>query len=129
MVGAAVPALLFAVGAIIFMWNKVKSSAQRRSTFEEFLPEVSPPGTAAKVGLDEPTIESFPKVVLGESRRLPKAEDVMCSICLCEYKPKETLRSIPECQHCFHAGCIDEWLRLKATCPVCRTTPEPTPAA
>lgn len=81
-------------------------------------------------GLDGPTLESYPKIVLGESRRLPKPDDITCSICLSEYRPKETLKTIPECQHCFHADCIDGWLRLNATCPICRKSPLPSgPAA
>lgn len=76
------------------------------------------------MGLDGPTIESYPKIVLGESKRLPKVDDATCAICLSEYEAKETLRTIPPCQHCFHADCIDEWLKLNGTCPVCRNSPE-----
>lgn len=74
-------------------------------------------------GLDRPTIESYPMTVLGESRRLPKMSDVTCPICLSDYQPKETLRSIPDCNHYFHVGCIDEWLKLNGTCPLCRNSP------
>ncbi|CBI35066.3 unnamed protein product, partial [Vitis vinifera] len=84
-------------------------------------------------GLDGPAIESYPKMVLGQSRRLPRPNDGPCSICLSEYRPNETVRSIPECNHCFHADCIDEWLRMSATCPICRSSPAvsaaPTPLA
>ncbi|KAL2516704.1 RING/U-box superfamily protein [Abeliophyllum distichum] len=74
--------------------------------------------------LDGPTIASYPKMVLGESRRLPKpSDDITCPICLADYQPKETLKTIPECNHYFHATCIDEWLVLNATCPICRTSP------
>ncbi|XP_031278815.1 putative RING-H2 finger protein ATL69 [Pistacia vera] len=75
-------------------------------------------------GLDEPTIESYPKTLLGESGRLPKPNDNTCPICLSEYQPKESLRTIPECEHYFHADCIDEWLKMNATCPLCRNSPE-----
>ncbi|KHN23378.1 Putative RING-H2 finger protein ATL21A [Glycine soja] len=78
-------------------------------------------------GLDRPTIESYPKIVLGENRRLPKKGDKTCSICLSEYIPKETVKTIPECGHCFHAQCIDEWLPLNASCPICRTSPRKLP--
>ncbi|KAL5811412.1 hypothetical protein ACOSQ4_027980 [Xanthoceras sorbifolium] len=61
--------------------------------------------------------------MLGESRRLPKPDDNTCPICLCEYKPKETLKTIPECLYCFHADCVDEWLRLNASCQACRNSP------
>lgn len=61
-------------------------------------------------GLDRPTIESYPKIVIGE-----------------KYMPKETVKTIPECGHCFHAQCIDEWLPLNASCPICRTSPRMLP--
>lgn len=80
------------------------------------------------MGLDETTIESYEKLVLGESRRLPGPNDITCPICLSEYCSKETLRCIPDCKHCFHAECIDEWLRLNGTCPVCRNNPSPSAA-
>ncbi|KAH7513751.1 hypothetical protein FEM48_Zijuj11G0014700 [Ziziphus jujuba var. spinosa] len=74
-------------------------------------------------GLEDPIIESYPKTLVGESGRLPKANDNICPICLSEYRPKETLRTIPECNHYFHSDCIDEWLRVNATCPLCRNLP------
>ncbi|XP_018853749.2 putative RING-H2 finger protein ATL69 [Juglans regia] len=78
------------------------------------------------MGLDGSIIESYPKTVLGESRRLPKPNHGPCSICLSDYLPKDTIRCIPDCHHCFHANCIDEWLRMSATCPLCRTSPAPS---
>ncbi|CAI0474085.1 unnamed protein product [Linum tenue] len=79
-------------------------------------------------GLDLTSIESLPKILLGESKRLPRPNNGgPCSICLSDYRPKDTLRCIPECNHCFHAHCVDEWLRVTATCPLCRTSPAPSP--
>ncbi|GKC13296.1 putative RING-H2 finger protein ATL21A [Tanacetum coccineum] len=76
-------------------------------------------------GLDQEAIESYTKVVLGESKRLPGHDDAVCPICLSEYDVKETVRCIPECLHCFHAECIDEWLKMNGTCPICRNSPSP----
>ncbi|KAI3792622.1 hypothetical protein L2E82_06507 [Cichorium intybus] len=73
-------------------------------------------------GLDGPTIESYPKTVFGESSQLPNV-DATCAICLSDYKHKELLRTIPECNHYFHVECIDEWLKLNMACPMCRNTP------
>ncbi|WJX54817.1 RING-type E3 ubiquitin transferase [Trifolium repens] len=75
-------------------------------------------------GLDNSRIEQYPKIQLAESGQLPKSIDNVCSICLSEYKPMETLRSIPQCNHHFHADCIDVWLKMNATCPLCRNLPE-----
>ncbi|KAF8947075.1 hypothetical protein BGZ47_010320 [Haplosporangium gracile] len=41
-----------------------------------------------------------------------------CSICLCEYEDLDELRHLP-CDHYFHQECVDEWLKLKRTCPLC----------
>ncbi|XP_017973202.1 PREDICTED: putative RING-H2 finger protein ATL21A [Theobroma cacao] len=122
-VGAGVPTLLCILGLLCFVCGKVQSCTVRRNSIPELNATVAPQPTIED-GLDGPTIESYPKIVIGESRRLPKPDDNTCPICLCEYWPKETLRSIPQCQHCFHADCIDEWLRLNATCPICRNSPE-----
>ncbi|KAL4592750.1 hypothetical protein LXL04_005754 [Taraxacum kok-saghyz] len=81
------------------------------------------PQPTSRTGLDDPTIESYPKIILGESFRLPN-DDGTCAICLSDYKTKESLRTIPECHHYFHSECIDEWLKLNVTCPVCRKAPE-----
>ncbi|KAI3862490.1 hypothetical protein MKX03_011578 [Papaver bracteatum] len=70
-------------------------------------------------GLSGSAIVSFPVVVIGESGRLPNPKIDTCAICLSEYKPKEILKSFPSCNHCFHADCIDVWLHLKSSCPVC----------
>ncbi|KAM7463696.1 hypothetical protein LguiA_031817 [Lonicera macranthoides] len=121
-IGAGVPALILIVGLICFICSRVKSRGRRRHLVHESAFVVAPQPTLS-IGLEKETIDSYPKTILGESRRLPKPDDITCPICLSEYKPKETLRSIPECQHCFHADCIDEWLHRNATCPVCRNSP------
>ncbi|KAK9665255.1 hypothetical protein RND81_14G100400 [Saponaria officinalis] len=79
------------------------------------------------MGLETSIIESYPKVILGESRRLPRPDENNCPICLGEYLAKDSLRSLPNCGHCFHSDCVDEWLRLNGSCPVCRNTPTSTP--
>lgn len=65
-------------------------------------------------------IDHFPMIVLGESRQLPRLNQDTCAICLGEYEPKDTLRIVPVCNHYFHAQCIDPWLKLNFTCPLCR---------
>ncbi|XP_054824056.1 putative RING-H2 finger protein ATL69 [Prosopis cineraria] len=75
------------------------------------------------MGLDGATIEKYPMTRIGDSGRLPDPNNNVCSICLSDYQPEDTLRTIPDCNHYFHAQCIDGWLRMNATCPLCRKLP------
>ncbi|PWA74533.1 Zinc finger, RING/FYVE/PHD-type [Artemisia annua] len=78
------------------------------------------------VGLDQDMINTYPKFPFTKSMLL-KVIDSTCAICLCEYKEGEMMRMLPECKHCFHLSCVDAWLKLNASCPVCRNSPLPTP--
>ncbi|CAL5433368.1 unnamed protein product [Camellia sinensis] len=108
---------LFALLGFHVTLSRIKKFNQQRQ-IEAQLSNWTPQPMVIIMGLDRPTIESYPTTVLGESVRLPKPNDGTCPICLAEYQPKETLRTIPECNHYFHANCIDEWLRV-----ACRNSP------
>lgn len=47
------------------------------------------------------------------------AEDAECCICLSAYDDGVELRELP-CSHHFHCACIDKWLYINATCPLCK---------
>ncbi|TXG50664.1 hypothetical protein EZV62_023188 [Acer yangbiense] len=120
-----IPALCCMIGLACYLCRRIRAAGERHRLINTALSTSSIALTPSFIltGLDGPTIESYPKTLLGESKRLPKPNDNTCSICLCEYQAKETLRTIPECNHYFHADCIDEWLKMKASCPVCRNSP------
>ncbi|GAB2215180.1 hypothetical protein Droror1_Dr00019559 [Drosera rotundifolia] len=127
--GVGVPGSVILGCLVVYAIGKVRHRNRRWgsrnvTTTDVSLSVLPTPVIFFGMGLDGATIESYPKTVLGESRRLPKPSDGTCAICLSEYVPQETLRTIPECNHFFHAKCIDEWLRMKGTCPVCRNSPE-----
>lgn len=42
-----------------------------------------------------------------------------CSICLDEFKVDEEASEMP-CKHVFHSGCVEKWLQIHGSCPVCR---------
>jgi len=119
------PAIICAIGMACyasFMYRR--SSTARIGAAQSSTPTgMSPQPAIVRMGLDESTIESYQKLELGESRRVPGPNEGCCTICLSEYKAKDTIRCIPECSHCFHADCIDEWLRMNSTCPLCRNSP------
>ncbi|GAB2226706.1 hypothetical protein Drorol1_Dr00022525 [Drosera rotundifolia] len=55
---------------------------------------------------------------LATERVLP-AEDAECCICLSSYEDGVELHALP-CNHHFHATCIVKWLKMNATCPLCK---------
>ncbi|KAF6163865.1 hypothetical protein GIB67_024720 [Kingdonia uniflora] len=46
-------------------------------------------------------------------------EDSKCCICLSKYVEGAELHTLP-CNHHFHCGCLVKWLRINATCPLCK---------
>ena len=50
---------------------------------------------------------------------LAKFKDLSCCICICEYEDEDEVRVLP-CKHSFHADCVDQWLQLNSTCPLCK---------
>lgn len=58
-------------------------------------------------------IESMAEVEIGES------EIGECVICLEEWGVGEVVKEMP-CKHRFHGNCVEKWLGIHGTCPVCR---------
>ncbi|KAL9247051.1 hypothetical protein vseg_020522 [Gypsophila vaccaria] len=79
-------------------------------------------------GIDEETLKSYPKCLYSQLKKSIKGStESSCSICLGNYKGSDLVRELGECRHVFHLKCVDSWLRLNPTCPLCRTSPLPTP--
>ncbi|KAI9124505.1 hypothetical protein K1719_004427 [Acacia pycnantha] len=83
--------------------------------------------TIAEGGLDDSTINTFPKLSYSEMKNSSyyniedPSNSSSCSICLADYKEDDMLRLLPDCGHVFHLLCVDPWLKVHNTCPICRT--------
>lgn len=42
-----------------------------------------------------------------------------CMVCLADFANADACRQLP-CNHVFHQGCVDEWLRRCTDCPICK---------
>jgi len=68
--------------------------------------------------------DSHPTIVYNNKHEaLAHLEERSCSICLDDYKDKETLRVLMGCRHVYHVDCIDAWLERSSSCPICRSSP------
>ncbi|XP_021298783.1 E3 ubiquitin-protein ligase At1g63170 [Herrania umbratica] len=52
--------------------------------------------------------------------RVISGEDAVCCICLAKYADNDELRELP-CIHVFHVECVDKWLKINASCPLCKS--------
>ncbi|XP_028785294.1 E3 ubiquitin protein ligase RIE1 [Neltuma alba] len=53
------------------------------------------------------------------NERVLLPEDAECCICLTSYEDGVELNALP-CNHHFHSTCIVKWLKMNATCPLCK---------
>lgn len=60
------------------------------------------------------SIEDMKKVVISD-----EDSDKECPICLEDWEVGSEVREMP-CGHKYHGGCIEKWLGVHGTCPVCR---------
>ncbi|KAI3802946.1 hypothetical protein L1987_31093 [Smallanthus sonchifolius] len=54
-----------------------------------------------------------------EKERDISGVDAVCCICLAKYADNDLLRELP-CMHFFHIECVDKWLKINASCPLCK---------
>ena len=60
------------------------------------------------------SIEAMPRL-----ESLSLKEDEHCAVCLEGYERGGEAREMP-CKHKFHSSCIELWLKVKGSCPICR---------
>ncbi|CAL9111908.1 unnamed protein product [Musa acuminata var. zebrina] len=56
-------------------------------------------------------------------------EGIECAVCLFKLADGEEARLLPQCGHGYHRRCIDPWLRINDTCPLCRSRVRARPSA
>ncbi|XP_051131252.1 putative RING-H2 finger protein ATL71 [Andrographis paniculata] len=108
-VSAGIIVLITALTLVSYCWTRNTAAAP-------ILPRTNSPAPA-------PPLNRFPKLLYSEAKASYKdSTATCCSICLADYKNSDMLRALPDCRHLFHLNCVDPWLRLHPTCPVCRTS-------
>ena len=73
---------------------------------------------------NEPTLEKKEDIWLDSSNKSLKAtkENILetCYICVLNYGEEEMITQLA-CNHNCHTECLNEWVKYKSECPICRS--------
>ncbi|XP_058785756.1 probable E3 ubiquitin-protein ligase RHG1A [Vicia villosa] len=89
-------------------------------SYEELLALEDRMGTVSTAVTEEALSECLKRSSYQYSDSASK-EDIKCSICQEEYASEEEVGSL-KCEHKYHMACIQQWLRLKNWCPICKAS-------
>ncbi|WVZ61938.1 hypothetical protein U9M48_011743 [Paspalum notatum var. saurae] len=132
-VGVSIGILLVVFTIAIAVYFCTRTSAPVSAAGPGAAPAPPQPSDDVERGIDEATLAAFPAVLYAEAKkktrgRGPAAEQACCCpVCLESYGDGDVVRALPYCGHLFHRACVDPWLRQRPTCPICRTSPVPSP--
>ncbi|KAJ0260754.1 hypothetical protein HA466_0040140 [Hirschfeldia incana] len=95
-------------------------------SYEELLALGDEMGTVSTALSEEALSRSLKKSIYQETDEtgaisLNKDDDIKCSICQEEYVDGDEVGSMP-CEHMYHVSCVQQWLRMKNWCPICKTS-------
>ncbi|GAB4855097.1 hypothetical protein Ancab_023680 [Ancistrocladus abbreviatus] len=77
-------------------------------------------------GLDPTAMAFLPTFVFKEWGDCNQEDPTKCAVCLSMLEQEDMARLLPNCNHIFHAQCIEDWLiRGQSTCPICRAQVTP----
>ncbi|GAB4855099.1 hypothetical protein Ancab_023682 [Ancistrocladus abbreviatus] len=71
--------------------------------------------------LDPKAMAFLPAFVFKEWGDRNQEDPTECAVCLSMLEQEDTARLLPNCNHIFHAECIQKWIiSSQSTCPICR---------
>jgi len=96
--------------ALQYMQEERRTGQGNYETFLSTMQDVKPPANSK---------EDMPVYIWKAKEEKSAPGETMCSICLSLYEGGNEIKLLP-CFHQFHKDCIDPWLDMHNTCPVCK---------
>jgi len=92
---------------------------EQQMSYEDMLTLAERLGPAINKGATKETIARLPTFQFKAENASSKNKT--CLVCMEDFKENETVKTLP-CMHQFHSpNCIDKWLQMNKTCPICKT--------
>ncbi|ESO00026.1 hypothetical protein HELRODRAFT_101303 [Helobdella robusta] len=76
-------------------------------------------GEGKSRGLNQYDLDLLPTYQYNPGSDQSARNQTSCVVCMSEFELGHHLRSLP-CAHEFHTACINKWLKVNRTCPICR---------
>jgi hypothetical protein len=67
-----------------------------------------------------PQVDSDATIIVNDVMPEIKKSEEFCAICLLEFVDADILHKY-NCSHTFHIECSKSWLKIKGSCPICRS--------
>ncbi|KAJ1300013.1 hypothetical protein OPQ81_011847 [Rhizoctonia solani] len=104
-----------------------------QEALDQIITQLMDANHASPVPVPEDMIARWPRTILTPDNPLENQDCAVCKESF-KYQPPEPNRSKPQsnenlepqealtlpCKHSFHVECIEPWVKVKGTCPVCR---------
>ncbi|KAI8800103.1 hypothetical protein BJ742DRAFT_780697 [Cladochytrium replicatum] len=96
--------------------RNIESYVMGQGGLDPIVTELMEQGSRDQQGAREEKISALPRVKVEQSMI---EQNVDCTICQDDFVLEEELTRLP-CEHYFHPPCIEPWLKINGSCPVCR---------
>ena len=98
-----------------------RSLSPSQMTYDQLLELGENIGKVSK-GAASDALQALPTCTYAEAKKRGESYAIVgeqCAICRMEFEDNDVMRVLP-CRHAEHAECLDQWLRLNRSCPLCQ---------
>ncbi|XP_022735984.1 RING-H2 finger protein ATL56-like [Durio zibethinus] len=113
--------LFVGIAVLVVIHICIVGRAFRRGYEDGSMVQISSNGTKKMLDEDLKKLPSF-EYKAAEKGNSP----VDCVVCLENFRKGDKCKLLPNCKHSFHSQCINSWLLKTPTCPICRTSADPS---